>query len=130
MRVLTSAEYEPPKKEVFRAKILIDGIEYVKANLLKDGSKQNESGQHVRVEIKGPIQNIVGSTINAPVTQSRDDFSRSKTPIKTINSPIEADKIQKPKIWTASNIMFVILTGVIIGLLVLIFWEKIRQFFE
>ena len=91
---------------------------------------KNKPSQQTTVKVDiGQIQNIADSTINAPVSQSRDDLSRNKTYSNVTSAPTPADTKQKPKTWTTSNIIFVILTTVTGGILVLIFWEQIRGMF-
>jgi hypothetical protein len=87
--------------------------------------------QSVKVDI-GQFQSIVGSTINAPVTQAADsNLSNTKSKV-TLNPPSPNETMQA-KTWTLSNITFTLIIGIIVtvvGGLVLIYWERIKQFFE
>lgn len=98
---------------------------YFGKKYLKNGNKELPP---IKIEI-GQIQNIDRSVINAPVSQSRDDFSLNKTNANTINPPTPAEIKHKPKTWTLSNILFVVLTGLvatIIGGLFLYYWPDIK----
>jgi hypothetical protein len=89
--------------------------------------KGNESST-VKVEI-GQLQNISGSTINAPINQIGKDKFDNKTSSNIVSRVMSIKPQNKSKIWTISNILFIILTTVIGGLLVLIFWEQIIGLF-
>jgi hypothetical protein len=107
-----------------KAMITIDGIEYVK-NMLNQTANKNDSTM---------VINVNSSVINAPLNQSFDDRSFNKTIHSTNNPPKPKETIQKPSTWTLSNISFNLVMGIIItvvgGLIVLIYWERIRHLFE
>lgn len=46
------------------------------------------------------------------------------------NIGVAPEKKRKSKVWTLSNITFVIVTGIVVGVITLIFWEQIKGFFE
>lgn len=75
-------------------------------------------------------KNIKRPSITSVVNQlSRDLLLENKT-IKTTSSPPKPnDTRQSPNIWTFSNILFVVLTGIIVtivGGLFLIYWPEIK----
>lgn len=83
----------------------------------------NQSNTEIHIS-KSQVGNVVGGNQfleGSPLIAT----SKSINPI-----PSKNEMPQNNKIWTISNTGFVIITGVVIGILVLIFWEYIREFVE
>jgi hypothetical protein len=99
-RVLLSGEHRPEKKQVYRAKILIDGIEYVKKQLLinDETRKKTQNIYNITTGDIGDFQKNYG-TVHGSMTS---DSSQNKT----TNTPVKAE----------SSISKKIFIGVVVGL--------------
>ena len=125
LRVITGEPDRYPRKDTLKAKILIDGINFVKEKLLKP-DEPKETKQHIVIKGQvGVFQNVTApnsGTISPTVDSSLTQLSRSRKKIEIKNEtkhPIEkpSRKMTIAEKWTIILSVIAIIVTVLIAYL-------------